>query len=132
MSSSALCFPFEKLRGRENFDIWKQLAKSYMVIKGLWNTIEKGLPENATQADKDADSRASAEIYLMVDPSNFGILAEKTTAKEACDSLMDAYEDKGLTRMVGLLKQLVQLKLADFPSMQEYINAMVMTSVRVK
>lgn len=132
MSSGSLSFPFEKLHGRENFDVWKQQAKSYLIIKGLWKTVESGVAENATESQKDTDCRASAEIYLMIDPSNYGIIAEKPTAKEAWDSLMEAYEDKGLTRKVELLKHLVQLKLNDFPNMQEYINAMVMTSIKIK
>lgn len=37
-------------------------------------------------------------------------------------TLMEAYEDKCLKRKVGLLKQLVQLKLSDGETMQEYVN----------
>lgn len=68
----------------------------------------------------------------MIEPINFAHIATAETAKEAWDALLAAYEDSGLTRKVELLKTLVQLKLSDFDSMQEYINTMVMTSLKVQ
>ena len=132
MASNSIVFPFEKLRGRENFDIWKRHAKSCMVIKGCWKIIEKGLPDEPKPNDVELNERALAEITLMIDPSNFGHIATAETAKSAWDSLMSAYEDNGLTRKVELLKQLVGLKLTDFDSIQDYVNAMVMTSLKVE
>lgn len=129
MASNSLCFPFEKLRGRENFDVWRRHAKSCLVIKKCWKVVENGV---SGEADNDANELALAEITLMIDPSNFAHIATANTAKEAWDSLVRAYEDTGLTRKVELLKQLVQLKLGDFGSMQEYVNAMVLTSIKVK
>lgn len=131
-TSHSLSFPFEKLRGRENFDVWKRHAKSYLVIKGSWKIIEAGLSDKSTETDCDQNQRALAEITLMIEPINFAHIATAETAKEAWDALLAAYEDSGLTRKVELLKTLVQLKLSDFDSMQEYINTMVMTSLKVQ
>lgn len=80
----------------------------------------------------ETNERAIAEITLMVEPNNFAHIATAVTAKDAWKALMNAFEDSGLTRKVELLKQLVQLKLSDFDSMEEYVNGLVMTSLKVK
>lgn len=126
---NSLSFPFEKLRGRENFDVWWRHAKSCLIIKNCWKVVNLGV---TSQPDIEVNERALAEITLMIEPSNFAHIATATTAKEAWDALVRAYQDNGLTRKVELLKQLVQLKLGDFESMQDYINAMVMTSLKVR
>ena len=121
MSNSSL-FPFEKLRGRENVDVWRRNAKSYLVIKGCWRVVANPLSNQGTQNDKDADERALAEITLMIEPGNFAHIAKAKTSNEAWNALVSAYEDSGLTRKVELLKQLAQLKLSDCESMQDYVN----------
>lgn len=131
MSSSNM-FPFEKLRGRENFDVWKRHAKSYLVIKHCWKPVEKVLTATATEKELEADERALAELTLMIEPSNFAHIATAKSANAAWKALLAAYEDKGLTRKVELLKQLVQLKLSDCESMPDYVNRMVMTSLKVQ
>lgn len=128
MASNSMNFPFEKLRGRENFDVWRRQAKSSLIIKKCWKVVEKGVTGDQ---DNDSNELALAEITLMIEPSNYAHIAKAKTAKEAWDSLVRAYEDTGLTRKVELLKQLVQLKLGDFTSMQEYVNTMILTSIKV-
>lgn len=119
----------ERLKGRENFDVWKRQAKSCLVIKGCWKVVETGSNEGV---DASLNERALAEITLMVESSNYGHIAAAKTAKEAWDALVSAYEDTGLTRKVELLKQLVNMKLKNYNSLQEYVNEMVMVALKVK
>lgn len=121
----------ERLRGRENFDVWKRQAKSCLVIKGCWKVVETGVVANNAES-VTLNERAMAEITLMVDPSNYGHIATATTAKEAWDALMNAYEDTGLTRKVELLKQLVNIKLQNYVSVQQYVNELVMIALKVR
>ena len=90
--------------------------------------------ENGVNGDAEArlDERALAEITLMIDPENYGHIAAAKSAKEAWDALMSAYEDKGLTRKVGLLKQLVNIKLQNHSSVQEYIKELIMFALKVR
>ena len=128
MANNAVGFPLERLRGRENFDVWKRQAKSCLIIKGCWAVVEKGV---VAVGDAALNERALAEITLMVDPSNYGHIAMAETAKDAWDALMGAFEDKGLTRKVELLKQLVNMKLPNFSSVEEYVNEHF-TAIKVK
>lgn len=123
---------FSKLKGRENYDTWKISAKSYLVIKKAWPCVEKGLASDATSAQRDADQAAWSEIILLIDETVYSYIAETKTAKEAWDALQKAFEDSGLYRKVSLLKQLVQLKLSDCKSIEDYVNQVVMTSLKVK
>jgi transposase InsO family protein len=131
MASHSLTIPFEKLRGRENFDTWQRHAKSYLIIKNCWSVVERGLTSTSTEKEKDLDQRALAEITLMMEPSNFAHIASASTAKDAWEALVHAYEDSGLTRKVELLRYLVSQKLRDFATMEEYINTMVLTSLKL-
>lgn len=58
----------------------------------------------------------------MVESSNFPHIATAETAKDAWNTLLNAFEEKGLTRKVELLKRLVQIKLSHF---QEYVSEMI-------
>lgn len=126
MAGNNIAFPLERLRGRENFDVWKRQAQSYLVIKGCW----KACVDNT--ADAELNARALAEITLMIEPDNYGHIATSTTAKNAWSALMNAYEDTGLTRKVELLKQFVNIKLQNYGSIQEYVNDIVIVAIKVK
>lgn len=132
MASNNLSFPFDKLRGRENFDVWKRHARSYLVLKNCWKIVDVGYNETPTDKQLETNERALAEITLMIEPANFAHIATAKTAKEAWDALLNAFEDTGLTRKVELLKRLVQLKLSDFESVQEYVSEMIMMSLKVQ
>lgn len=120
-----------KLMGRLNYDTWKTYAKSFLVIKGLWACTQATLDENASAKIKDADLKAWSEINLLVHESVLSYIIDTTTAKDAWDNLQNAFEDSGLCRKVELLKQLVQLSLSECDSVEDYINQMTMTSLKV-
>lgn len=123
---------FTKLKGRENYDTWKISAKSYLVIKKVWSCVANGLPADAKAEQKETDLLAWSELSLLIHESVYSYIAETKSAKEAWKALETAFEDSGLCRKVALLKQLVQLKSSDCTSMEEYINQVTMTSLKVK
>ena len=86
----------------------------------------------AVEGEKAMCERVLAEITLLIDPSNYSHIAAATIAKEAWDALMSAYEDKGLTRKVELSKQLVNMRLQNYKSVEDYVNEMVITALKVK
>lgn len=128
MASLPAGFSLERLRGRENFDVWKRQAKSLLIIKGCWKVVSTGA---VSEAEATLDQLALAEITLLVDPSNYGHIATAETSKQAWDAIMNSYEDTGLTRKVELLKVLVNMKLQYFGSVQKYVNELVMIALKV-
>lgn len=121
---------FTKLKGRENFDIWKISAKSYLVIKGLWSCIlVEPKADETTELEKDL--KALSELTLLLDESIYSYISDANTAKQAWTKLEKAFEDSGLSRKVELLKQLVKLTLDECDSVQDYVNRMVTTCLKV-
>lgn len=118
--------------GRENYDTWKIYAKSFLVIKGLWACTQAELAADATAANKEKDLKAWSEINLLVHKSVLSYIINTTTAHQAWESLQTAFEDSGLCRKVELLKQLVQLTLDQCESVEDYINKVTMTSLKVQ
>lgn len=129
--SSANEVRFSKLKGRDNYDTWQMAAKSYLVIKGHWPCILKE-PTAGKSDEAEKDLKAWSEINLLLDESIYSYIAATTTAKQAWDALESAFQDSGLSRKVHLLKQLVQLKLEECESIDDYVNKMMMTSLKVK
>lgn len=122
---------FSKLKGRENFDIWKISAKSFLVIKGLWSCVLK--EPNANKPEElEKDLKALSEITLLLDENLYSYISSATTAKSAWENLEKSFEDSGLSRKVELLKQLVKLTLADCESVEDYVSKMVTTSLKVE
>lgn len=131
MSSASKETSFTKLKGRENYDTWQMAAKSYLVIKGYWTSILKKPTESKTD-EVEKDLKAWSELNLLLDESIYSYIADTTTAKAAWDSLEKAFQDSGLCRKVGLLKQLVELKMEDCESTEDFINQMMTTAQKVK
>ena len=101
-----------------------------LIIKHCWKPIETPLSNEPKETDVEADERALAELTLIIEPSNFAYIATANSSHEAWNALLAAYENKGLMRKVELLKQLVQIKLSNCESMPDYINRLVMTSLK--
>lgn len=129
--SSGIEIRFAKLKGRDNYDTWRMAAKSYLVIKGYWTSILKG-PSADKNDEIEKDLKAWSELNLLLDESIYSYIADTTTAKAAWDALENSFQDSGLCRKVHLLKQLVQLKLDECDSIEDYVNKMMTTSLKVK
>lgn len=127
MSSHSL-MQIEKLKGRENWDTWKVAAKSYLVIKGLWKSVE---PATGATVSTDDDLKARSELTLLLEPINYSYIVEETTAKDAWKKLQDAFEDSGTSRRVDTLQRLVTLRLEECSSMEDYISKMMSFWIKV-
>lgn len=119
---------FERLKGRENFTIWKTGAKSHLITKGYWSQMTTEM----TEANKVLNERALAELILLVETNVYSLLEECTEAKQGWDALKNAFEDNGVVRKVSLLKQWISLKLCDCTSLQEYVNQCLILRSKVK
>lgn len=65
-------------------------------------------------------TKAREKIILSVDKQNYSHLQGTTTPKQAWDKLKDTFEDKVLTRKVGLLKSLTSVRLVECNTVEEY------------
>lgn len=112
----------EKLKGRINYDTWKLQVKSYLTIKELYEVIEGDLgPEESPQTN----AKCIGEITLLVETSLLSYISNTKSAREVWDNLANAFEDKGTSRKITILRQLIWVKLIQFKSMERYIDAII-------
>ncbi|OXU28306.1 hypothetical protein TSAR_000144 [Trichomalopsis sarcophagae] len=76
----------EKLNA-ENYPAWCFRMKSYLVIEGLWDVIEKMPPADEDDEWIRKDEITRAKINLMVDDSQIPYIIEAKSAREAWMSL---------------------------------------------
>lgn len=120
----------ESLKGRENLQSWRFAARAYLECENLWDVVE-GTETLDDEKLRVRDRKANAKIILLVEPSVYPHIEAATTAKEAWDALQKAFEDSGVTRKVGLLRQLINTRLENCKSIEEYVSSIVSTSQRL-
>lgn len=112
----------EKLIGRDNYSEWKFAMKALLELDDLWDVV------SGTETDEKKDKKALSKIILSVDKINYSHIKSATKSKEAWTNLEKAFEDSGLTRRVGLLRSLINTKLEDCKSTEEYCDRIISTA----
>lgn len=119
MAGSGKSMDFEKLRGRENYDIWKIAAKSYLILKNYWKIIDEDIGPELWPV---TNAKAISEITLMIDPILYNYIKPTKSARAVWDGIAEAFDDSGTLRKVTILNQLVSVKLSSSESMEKYVN----------
>lgn len=119
----------EKLIGRENYNTWKFAVRSYLEHEDLWKCVEPGKDE---EVDAKSDIKAKSKIILLVEPINYIHLESAKSAREVWINLQNVFEDSGLSRKVGLLKDLINTSLDSCASIEEYVNKIMCTAHKLR
>ncbi|KAL0821709.1 hypothetical protein ABMA28_005135 [Loxostege sticticalis] len=114
----------EKLKGREDYASWKFAVQAYLEHEELWDCVA---PVEGVSVDSKKDVKARSKLILLVDPMNYIHIQEAKSAKEVWTNLGKAFDDSGLTRRVGLLRELITTSLENCTSIEDYVNK-IMTS----
>lgn len=119
----------DKLTGRENYSTWRFAVKSYLQHEELWSCVD---PDDTSAVDAKKDVKAKSKIVLLVEPINYVHIESATSAREMWINLQKAFEDSGLTRKVGLLKDLINTSLDSCVSIEEYVNKIMTTAHKLR
>ena len=126
IAGSASLPTFEKLKGQENFSLWKFQMKCYLDYDDLWDITDPSVPANLivseTPATKVKQRKATAKICLMLEPHCIVHVRTASTPCEIWKNLQKAYESNGLSRRLRLLRNLFSTRLETFASMQDYVG----------
>ncbi|XP_047991665.1 uncharacterized protein LOC125230527 isoform X2 [Leguminivora glycinivorella] len=117
----------EKLAGRENYSTWRFAVKSYLEHEDLWECVDPGNP-----VDSKKDIKAKSKIILLVEPINYVHIETAKSAKDVWFSLQKAFEDSGLSRKVGLLRDLINTSLDNCSSIEDYVNKIMGTAYKLR
>uniref|UniRef100_A0A2H1VGX3 SFRICE_028935 n=1 Tax=Spodoptera frugiperda TaxID=7108 RepID=A0A2H1VGX3_SPOFR len=129
MASSSSLALIEKLTGRENYNTWRFAVKTYLQHEELWECIEN---LNNEPFDVKKDTKAKSKIILLVDSINYIHIQEAETAKEVWEHLSRAFDDSGLTRRVGLLRDLCTTTLSGCQNIDEYVSKIMSTAHKLR
>lgn len=124
-------FEIEKLRGSENYHTWAFAIKNVLTLKALEKCINR-VPVAATQTapattkceedDTEKCGKAKATLVLSIETQLYVHVSKCATALDVWECLKKLYEDKGLTRKIALLAQLILPRLEECDGMQDYID----------
>ena len=104
--------------------------RTYLEVEDLWDTIEA--PENgALSTDAKKIQKARGRIILAIEPEVYAYIEDAKSAKEAWGALATTFDDKGLTRKVGLLIEVATTKLENCKSMEDYVARIISTSYKL-
>lgn len=129
MASSISMGTIEKLLGRQNYPTWKFAVKNYLQHEDLWDTIE---PSEGYVQDSKKDIKARSKIILLIEPINYVHVQEATTAKQVWSKLERVFDDSGLSRKVGLLRDLITTSLDNSSGVEDYINKVMTTAHKLR
>lgn len=97
----------KKLDGQNNYNSWKFFMKLYLIHEDLWECVTSNRNDtDLTLKERRRDQKARSKICLMIQPHCLIHVRNDKTAKEVWNSLQNAFENKGLTRRLCLLKKL--------------------------
>ncbi|XP_011312411.1 homeobox protein 9 [Fopius arisanus] len=119
----------ERLRGRDNYSTWKFAMKMYLEMEDLWGCIQG---TESYIADERKMTRARTKIALSLDPVNYVHVEEATTPKQAWENLQSTFDDAGLARKVGLLRELTTASLEKSSSVEDYVNKVINTAHKLR
>jgi hypothetical protein len=83
------------------------------------------------QSQTTKDEKARAIICLTLEPQVKSYFVQTITAKEALDALGRTFKYQGVNSWISILTDLCSLKLEDYKSMQEYVNAFMSINLRL-
>lgn len=121
-------FDIAKLKGSQNYHTWSFAIKNVLALKGY----EKCIVSATAETDATKLSASKAMLSLGVEPHIYVHIQGCSTAFEIWTTLKGLYEDKGLSRKIGLLRNLISTRLENSVSMQQYVDDIVGNSNRLK
>ena len=122
----------------ENFEIWSVKMKSYLEASGLWEAVTseiQSLSENPTVAEirnynEEARTRSKAKTCIHSEVSDvvFTRIINCETAKEAWDTLREAFHGNERTRQMQILtlrREFEMLRMKDNETIKEYFDRLL-------
>lgn len=128
MSVKAGDFQVEKLKGSSNYHTWKFAIQNMLELSDLEKCLELSDAGVALETDTKKLKKSKNLLALSVDSSIFVHIQNAATAAEIWATFKRLYEDKGLSRKIGLLRSLISARLEECNGMQEYVDLIVNSS----
>lgn len=117
----------EKLKGSENYHTWAFAIRNVLALKGH----EHFIIAEKTDDDETKKSACKAILSLSVDKQIYVHIQSCDSPIKIWKTLQNLFEDKGLSRKISLLRNLISTRLDSAGSMQSYIDALKTHSTKL-
>ncbi|GBN69731.1 hypothetical protein AVEN_28741-1 [Araneus ventricosus] len=98
----------------------------HLIKKDLWEYVD------GSKEDPVKDIKALSYIVEGVSETIFNALRDLSSGKEAWKVLAETYEDKGITRKVSIIKELVNTLYTDCKDMTDYLHRAISAYQQLK
>lgn len=117
-------FTIERLKGASNYHNWTFAMENFLEAKGLGDSITPMKDDTTKPKETDAAKLNKAKGFLVVgvDSQLYVHIRQYKSAFDMWNKLKSMYEDRGLVRKIGLLRNLISMRLDSSDSMQTYID----------
>ena len=132
MSSQASSISIEKLHGASNFHTWKFAMLNVLESLNLEEAIQVTEAGAVKETKADKLRKAKNMIVLNIDSALYTHVSKYSSAHEIWVALERLYDDKGLGRKIGLLRNLISIRLESSGDMQTYIDGIVDVSNKLQ
>ena len=126
MSSAESTPRIEKLNDK-NYNSWKFFMKMVLIERGLWEIVDGVKPtvEKEVRAWEEKAKKAYASIALNIEHGQLVHIrsVDEKDPKAAWDRLQQVHQSKGTANKLLLLKSLLELKMNEGDSMQDFLNS---------
>lgn len=126
-------FNLEKLKGAANYHNWSFALENFLESRTYAKAIKPMKDDETKAVEKDEDklSKAKGLLVMSIEPALFVHIRTCKTALEIWTKLKSMYEDRGLTRKIGLLRTLISMRLETSGTMQAYIDSVMDTASKL-
>lgn len=107
-----------------NYATWKFEVEMLLTREELWFAVAEEKPEPETDAWRKSDKKARATIALCVDPSQYTLIKDCTTARAVWEALKSYHEKSTTTSQLSLLIRLCDSKLQEGGDAEKHLLEM--------
>lgn len=118
-------FDIVKLNGFDNYHLWKFAVQNVIDFQSVSDALiiqNNAAPNVAVMTDEAKLAKAKALISLSVEIHIYAHIQPVTSALEIWNTLKNLYEDRGLSRRITLLRELISIRLEDSKNMNHYVG----------
>lgn len=116
----------EKLKGSINYHQWKEAIINLLTLRDLDDCVNiDDIDKPAVEEDPVKLKKAAAFMKLYIHKTVVSSVKGCKTAQEVWKLLAENYNDEGLMRQVNLFLDLIEIKHANFPSTEQYVQKMM-------
>lgn len=114
--------PRMEMLNASNYLYWSVRAQGALLAKNCWDTVEKGLPPDPTEAQLTKDAKARGTLLRVIDNHAIGQVRYCKTAKEVWDTLKETRDGCDAYNSMRAFRSLAGVTMEQGESVIHYLT----------